>query len=93
MSLQFVRTQLETGLTFAVIASQAALDGDQVKLQRTRSHAEHALRSALQVMNGISDVAEGDRQQISAKVVEVERRLRELPPELGSHQQRNRVRQ
>lgn len=73
-SLDFLRTELETGLTFATIAEQAS---DEDKINRNRENARKACQSARHFMDRVS-LSERESAELRETLDDLERRLRLL---------------
>ena len=73
-SISFLRTELETGLTFAWIAEQAR---DEHKINRNRENARKACQSARYFMDRIS-LPDNESAELQVKLEQLEHRLERL---------------
>jgi len=73
-TLTFVRTELETGFTFATIAAQAR---DEEKIDRNRANARKACWSARHFMERMP-LSASESDELHQKLEELEGRLRRL---------------
>lgn len=73
-TVTFLRTELETGLTFAAIAEQASHED---KIKRNRENASKACRSAKYFMCRVP-LPDGESAELQQKLEELEGRLQRL---------------
>lgn len=73
-SLSFLRTELETGLTFVLLAEQGS---DEDKVKRNRENARKACRSVRHFIHQIS-LSDSESAELHEKLKKLERRLRIL---------------
>ena len=77
--MSFLQRELETRLTFTLLAEEAK---DEDKINRNRENARKALHSVQHFIHQVS-LSDAESAELHEKLEELERRLRMLEEEVG----------